>query len=164
MTSRPAHSCQIPIPLLPQALALANLIVETKLPVLLRLLLAIAENSISGTALRPGDVIKARNGKTTEITNTDAEGRLILADALVAAMESTPAPRLVVDFATLTGAARVALGNDLPALFSNDEEAMMRLWRVSSEINDPMWMMPLWEPMRAGLKSSVADLVNAADG
>ena len=93
----------------------------SKLNVRLRLLLPIAENSISGSALRPGDVIRARNGKSTEITNTDAEGRLILADALVRATEdSNDRPNLVVDFATLTGAARVALGNDLPALFSNN--------------------------------------------
>jgi leucyl aminopeptidase len=147
-----------------QALALASLIVETKLPVRLRLLLPIVENSISGEALRPGDVIRARNGKTTEITNTDAEGRLILADALAAAVEAPHRPDVVIDFATLTGAARVALGSDLPAVFSNNLTALERLWRLSSEINDPVWMMPLHEPMRANLKSSIADLVNAAEG
>ena len=145
-----------------QALALALRIIDSNLPVRLRLIIPIAENSISGVALRPRDVIKARNGKTTEITNTDAEGRLILADALVLAMETDP--KLVVDFATLTGAARVALGNDLPALFSNNKTEMLKLWDISMEINDPMWIMPLWEPMRANLKSSIADLVNAADG
>jgi leucyl aminopeptidase len=104
-----------------QAIALALLVRESGLRVKLRLLLPIAENAINGNALRPGDVIRARNGKTTEITNTDAEGRLILADALSAATEN-PAkrPDLVVDFATLTGAARVALGSELPALFSNN--------------------------------------------
>lgn len=137
------------------------------MPIRLRLLLPIAENSISGSALRPGDIIRARNGKTTEITNTDAEGRLILADALVAAMEgaaAAPALHLVVDFATLTGSARAALGSDLVALFSNDEREMLRLWRISSEVGDPMWMMPLWEPMRPSIKSGIADLVNAPDG
>jgi len=122
----------------------------------------IVENSISGVALRPGDIITARNGLTTEITNTDAEGRLILADAIVAALESKP--KVLIDFATLTGAARVALGNDLPALFSNNKTEMIKLWNISHEVNDPMWPMPLWEPMRSKLKSSVADLVNAADG
>jgi leucyl aminopeptidase len=139
------------------------MIIQMKLPVKLRLLLPIVENSISGNALRPGDVIRARNGKTTEITNTDAEGRLILADVLHAAVEDSN-PQLVVDFATLTGAARVALGNDLPALFSNNQEAMTKLWNLSHEINDPMWMMPLWEPLRSTLKSNIADLVNAGEG
>ena len=97
------------------------MVIDSGLDLRLQLLLPIAENSISGGALRPGDVIRARNGKTTEITNTDAEGRLILADALVRATEDmADRPALVVDFATLTGAARVALGNDLPALFSNN--------------------------------------------
>lgn len=145
-----------------QAVGLASWIIQTKLPVKLRLLLPIVENSISGVALRPGDVIRARNGKTTEITNTDAEGRLILADALCAAVEESP--DLIVDFATLTGAARVALGNDLPALFSNNQDAMMKLWNISMEINDPTWIMPLWEPMRGNLKSTIADYINAGDG
>lgn len=145
-----------------QALALALLIIEHRLPVKLSLYFPIVENSISGIALRPGDVITARNGVTTEITNTDAEGRLILADAIVAAMESSP--NVLIDFATLTGAARVALGNDLPALFSNDNNEMLKLWNISMEINDPMWIMPLWEPMRTRLKSNIADLVNAAEG
>jgi leucyl aminopeptidase len=124
-----------------QALSLAMWIVDAKMPVRIRLLLPIAENSISGIALRPGDVIKARNGKTTEITNTDAEGRLLLADALVAAMESPNMPLMVVDFATLTGAARVALGNDLPAIFSNNLDALQRLWKTSNTYNDPCWMV-----------------------
>lgn len=146
-----------------QALALCTWMVSTKLPVKIRLLLPIAENSISGIALRPGDVIKARNGKTTEITNTDAEGRLILADALSAAVEG-PMPALIVDFATLTGAARVALGAELPAIFSNNMEELHKLWNISTSINDPVWPLPLHEPMRANLKSSIADLVNAAEG
>lgn len=125
------------------------------------MLLPIVENAISNSAIRPGDVIRARNGKTTEITNTDAEGRLILADALSASVESPYQPKLIVDFATLTGAARVALGNDLPALFSNNQDEMIKLWKISQDIDDPMWMMPLYEPMRSNLKSSIADFVNA---
>mmetsp|Transcript_13337 Transcript_13337/g.20001 ORF Transcript_13337/g.20001 Transcript_13337/m.20001 type:complete len:329 (+) Transcript_13337:3-989(+) len=153
-----------------QAIALALLVVDSALPVRVRLLLPIVENSISGAALRPGDVIRARNGKTTEITNTDAEGRLILADALVAATEGEDFDEdsggvLVVDFATLTGAARMALGNDLPALFSTNMVEMNKLWNLSMVVKDPVWMMPLWEPLRSSIKaSSVADLVNSADG
>ena len=147
-----------------QALALALWIVETKLPVNLRLLLPIAENSISGIALRPGDVIRARNGKTTEVTNTDAEGRLILADALSAAVELPNKPVLLVDFATLTGAARSALGTELGGVFSNNIDELQKLWNISNVINDPVWMLPLYEPMRPNIKSSIADLVNAADG
>ena len=147
-----------------QALALALLIMEHQIPVSLRVLLPCVENSISGVALRPGDVIQARNGLTTEITNTDAEGRLILADCLVAACEGAPA--LVVDFATLTGAARVALGTELPALFSNNHTELMRLFDLSQspEVADPMWPLPLWGAYKPALKSTVADLVNAAEG
>jgi len=149
-----------------QALALAYSIMALNLPCKLRCLIPIAENSIAGVALRPGDVIRARNNKTTEITNTDAEGRLILADCLVAACEGAVSPALVVNFATLTGAARMALGADLPALFSNDQDAQMELFHLSHSpnVSDPLWPLPLWEPMRNNLKSSVADLVNAADG
>ena len=155
-----------------QALALALLIMEHQIPVSLRVLLPCVENSISGVALRPGDVIQARNGLTTEITNTDAEGRLILADCLVAACEGGPGPgpgalpALVVDFATLTGAARVALGTELPALFSNNHTELMRLFDLSqsAEVADPMWPLPLWGAYKPALKSTVADLVNAAEG
>ena len=144
-----------------QALALALLIIENKLPIKLRLLLPIVENSIDSNALRPGDVITARNGKTTEITNTDAEGRLILADALVAATEGNPS--LIIDFATLTGAARVALGYELPALFSNNRTELVKLWELSETVHDPLWLLPIHEPYKVHLKSNVADLINTAE-
>lgn len=146
-----------------QALALGLLIMETNLPVNLRILLPIAENSIAGNALRPGDVIRSRNGKTIEITNTDAEGRLILSDAIAAAVEEgvgihpNKKPALIVDFATLTGAARVALA-DIPALFSNDITKAMDLWKISTDCHDLLWPMPLHEPFRDNLKSNVADI------
>jgi leucyl aminopeptidase len=133
-----------------------------KLPLRLRLLVPVAENSVSGTSLRPSDVIKARNGKTTEVTNTDAEGRLILADAISYACEANPS--IIIDFATLTGAARAALGEDLPALFSNNDTEAMALWNISIQYDDPMWILPLWKPYSKKLKSSVADLVNSGDG
>lgn len=145
-----------------QALALALMLINSQLPIKLRLILPIVENSISGIALRPGDVITARNGKTTEITNTDAEGRLILADSLVLACESSPS--IILDMATLTGAARVALGTDLPALFSNNQDELEKFWKLSSEVNDAVWLMPLFEPLRSSLKSNIADLINAAEG
>lgn len=146
-----------------QALALGLLIMETNLPVNLRILLPIAENSISGNALRPGDIIRSRHGKTIEITNTDAEGRLILSDAIAAAVEEgvgiypNKKPALIVDFATLTGAARVALA-DIPALFSNDISKAMNLWKISTDCHDLLWPMPLHEPFRDNLKSNVADI------
>lgn len=150
-----------------QALALSLMIMDSQIPVRLRVLLPIVENSISGVALRPGDVIRARNNVTTEIHNTDAEGRLILADCLVAATEEEEEqPALLLDFATLTGAARVALGFELPALFCNNHTELMRMFDLSqsSEVSDPMWPMPLWGAYKSALKSSVADLVNAAEG
>jgi len=125
----------------------------------IRLLLPLVENSISGNAIRPGDVITAKNGKTTEITNTDAEGRLILADALVTAAEENPS--LIVDFATLTGAARVALGTEVAALFSNKPEVGAAIVKKSMEVMDPVWQLPLWKNYKSGLKSSVADMVNS---
>jgi leucyl aminopeptidase len=151
---------------------LAYLIISNNIPVRLRLLLPIVENAIGSSALRPGDVIRARNGKTTEVTNTDAEGRLILADALTYACESSgdfpqlsEKPRLIIDFATLTGAARVALGDELPALFSNHTGAMTELWNMSQEVSDPLWPLPLWVNYKKGIKnSSVADLVNSVEG
>ena len=162
-----------------QALALSYLIMEHSLNVRLRVLLPCVENSISGVALRPGDVIAARNGITTEISNTDAEGRLILADCLVAACEgvangegeqadqnSSTMPALVIDFATLTGAARVALGTELPALFSNNHTELMKFFELSQspDVQDPIWPMPLYAPYKSMLKSNIADMVNAADG
>ncbi len=106
-----------------------------------------------------------RNGITTEITNTDAEGRLILADALSAAAQDLgSSPSVVVDFATLTGAARVALGNEIPALFSNDTKERAKLWEISGEINDELWPLPLAENYRPSLKSNIADIVNSVEG
>lgn len=144
------------------ALALAQMIVQAALPVRLRVLVPAVENAIAGNALRPLDVVRSKKGLTVEIGNTDAEGRLILADALDEACLEKPA--LLVDLATLTGAARVALGPDLPALFANDERLAAELLEHSEREADPMWRMPLWAPYRPRLKSSVADLNNVADG
>ncbi len=143
-----------------QALGLAGMIMSAELPVRLRVLVPAVENSVSGNALRPLDVINTRKGKTVEIGNTDAEGRLILCDALAdAAFES---PELIVDFATLTGAARVALGTDLPAMFSNSDEVAEALIEQSRAVSDPLWRMPLWKPYRKMIDCKVADLTNAA--
>ena len=141
------------------ALALAELIMAAHLPVRLHMLVAAAENSISGNAMRPGDIIKSRKGITVEIDNTDAEGRLVLADALTKATED--APELIIDFATLTGAARVALGPDLPAMFSNDDEAADALIAASKAQADPLWRMPLWAPYMELLDSDIADMTNS---
>jgi len=144
------------------ALALAQMIVQAKLPVRLRVLVPAVENAIAGNAFRPLDVITSKKGLTVEIGNTDAEGRLILADALDEACRDKPA--LLIDMATLTGAARVALGPELPALFVNDDRLAAELLAASEREADPMWRMPLWQPYRPRLKSSVADLNNVADG
>jgi leucyl aminopeptidase len=140
------------------ALGLAQMIVEAKLPVRLRVLAPAVENSVAGNAIRPLDIIRSRKGLTVEIGNTDAEGRLILADALAEA--SRERPEIIVDFATLTGAARVALGPELPALFCNDEALAGDLVRHAAAEADPMWRMPLWQPYRKQLDSKVADLNN----
>lgn len=142
------------------ALALAQMIIDARLPVRLRLLIPAVENSVSGDAYRPGDVLPSRKGLSVEIGNTDAEGRLVLADALAEA--DADAPDLLVDLATLTGAARVALGPDLPALFGNDEELVEALLRHGREQHDPLWPMPLWSPYEEELASKVADLGNVA--
>jgi leucyl aminopeptidase len=144
------------------ALALAGLIAAERLPVRLHLLIPAVENAVAGNALRPGDIVKSRQGLQVEIDNTDAEGRLILADALTKASESQP--ELIIDFATLTGAARTALGPDLPALFSNDDQFADQLAAAGKEITDPMWRMPLWDAYDEMLKSDIADLANAAGG
>ena len=140
------------------ALGLAQMIMAAKLRVRLHVVIAAVENSISGDSFRPGDILKSRKGDTVEIGNTDAEGRLILADALSFADESTP--ELIVDFATLTGAARVALGPDLPAAFTGDDALAEALARFSASEADPSWRMPLWQPYRSMLDSKVADLNN----
>lgn len=141
------------------ALALAEMIMAAHLPVRLHLLIAAAENSISGNALRPGDVIKSRKGITVEIDNTDAEGRLVLADALAKAVEDKAS--LIIDFATLTGAARTALGPDLPAMFSNQDEVAEGLLAASKTVQDPVWRMPLWAPYSEMLDSDIADTANS---
>ena len=141
------------------ALALAELIMAAHLPVRLHMLVAAAENSISGDAMRPGDIIKSRKGLTVEIDNTDAEGRLVLADALTKAIEDKA--ELIIDFATLTGAARVALGPDLPAMFSNDEQIANDMLAASKAASDPLWRMPLWGPYMEMLDSDIADISNS---
>jgi leucyl aminopeptidase len=144
------------------AIALAGLIMATRLPVHLHLLVPAVENAISADAFRPGDILKSRKGLHVEIGNTDAEGRLILADALTRACEQEPA--LLLDFATLTGAARVALGPDLPALFANDDALARDLTEAGERVEDPMWRLPLWQPYNEMLKSDIADLNNAPAG
>ncbi len=141
-------------------MALADIIMTLKLPVRLRVLVAAVENSINGEAFRPGDIMKSRKGLFVENTNTDAEGRLILADAITYACEESP--ELVIDFATLTGSARVALGPDIPAMFCNDDAIAADLQNISFEAEDPLWRMPLWQPYRKHNESSVADLHNSA--
>jgi leucyl aminopeptidase len=142
------------------ALALAWLVASSRLPIRLHLLIPAVENSVSGAALRPGDIVRSRKGLQVEIDNTDAEGRLVLADALARAGEDDP--ELILDFATLTGAARVALGPDLPALFSNDDELASQVEGAAEEVDDPLWRMPLWDAYDDMLKSDIADLANAS--
>jgi len=141
------------------AIALAGLIMQAKLPVRLTTLVPAVENSIAGNAYRPGEVIRTRAGITVEVDNTDAEGRLVLCDALTYAVESKP--ELIVDFATLTGAARVGLGPDLPALFTNRDELAAQASSAALREQDPLWRMPLWQPYQSMLDSRVADMVNA---
>ena len=141
------------------ALALARLVMAHKLPVRLHLLIPAVENAVSGGAYRPGDIVRSRQGLFVEIDNTDAEGRLVLADALARAVEDKP--DLIVDFATLTGAARVALGPDLPATFANRDDLAAELEAAARDIDDPVWRMPLWDPYDDLLKSDVADLANS---
>jgi leucyl aminopeptidase len=141
-------------------LALAQLVMDAKLPVRLRLIIPAVENSISANAYRPGDVIATRKGLSVEIGNTDAEGRLILADALALADEERP--DLLIDMATLTGAARVALGPELPALFCNDESIAASLQRCGQEESDPLWSLPLWAGYEDELSSKIADLNNVS--
>ena len=143
------------------ALALAQLIMAARLPVRLHMLIPAVENAIAGNAFRPGDIIKSRNGMTVEIDNTDAEGRLVLADAITKAGED--APSLIIDFATLTGAARVALGPDLPALFVNDDALALAVSKASAAQDDPLWRLPLWPGYADMLKSEIADTANSAE-
>jgi leucyl aminopeptidase len=142
------------------ALALARAVMETGLPVQLRVLLPIVENAVAGNAYRPGDVIRTRKGITVEVGNTDAEGRLILADALAEA--DAGQPDLLVDFATLTGAARIALGPELPALFGNRESTVGNLLEHGRRLADPLWPMPLWDGYEDEFSSKIADINNVS--
>jgi len=141
-------------------LALANLLMHSKLKARLRVLVPAVENAISGNAYRPGDVLATRKGLSVEVGNTDAEGRLVLCDAL--ALADADRPDLIMDFATLTGAARVALGPELPALFGSDEQIVADLARAAAAEHDPLWPMPLWAGYDDELGSKIADLNNVA--
>ncbi|MDA0340804.1 MAG: leucyl aminopeptidase family protein [Proteobacteria bacterium] len=139
-----------------QVLGLAHMIMDAGLPVRLRVLAPAVENAISSNAFHPLDVLRTRKGLTVEVGNTDAEGRLILSDALSEA--ASDKPEMIIDFATLTGAARVALGTDVPALFCNDDALAEALLAHGTQANDPLWRMPLWQGYKAHLSSKVADL------
>lgn len=141
------------------AIALAGLIMQAKLPVQLTLLVPAVENAVAGNAMRPGEVITTRAGLTVEVDNTDAEGRLVLCDAMAYGVEQKP--ELIVDFATLTGAARVALGPDLPALFANADALADEVLAAGRAVDDPLWRLPLWRPYRKMLDSYIADFANA---
>lgn len=141
-------------------IALAQLVMQAKLPVRLTLLVPAVENAVAGNAFRPGEVITTRAGISVEIDNTDAEGRLVLCDALAHAVEAKP--DLLIDFATLTGAARVALGPDLPAMFANRDDLAAATLKASQQTFDPVWRMPLWAPYRKMLDSYLADSLNSA--
>ncbi len=140
---------------------LARLIMERNLPVRLRLLVPAVENAVSGNAFRPGDVLNTRKGLTVEVGNTDAEGRLVLCDALTLGDEEEP--EIMIDFATLTGAARAALGPDLPALFSTNDAFAAQMLDAGKTNADPLWQMPLWQGYMDDLKSPIADLCNITD-
>ncbi len=140
------------------ALGLASLIMALKLPLRLQVLIPAVENAISGNAYRPGDIVPTRKGLHIEIGNTDAEGRVILSDALAYASEHRP--ELIIDLATLTGAARVALGAQLPALFSKHFDTARDLVDLGLKLDDPLWHMPLWAPYKASIESTIGDIVN----
>ncbi len=139
-----------------QVLGLAHMIMDAKLPVRLRVLVPAVENAISGNAFHPRDILQTRKGLTVEVGNTDAEGRLILSDALAEA--ASEKPEMIIDFATLTGAARVALGSDVPALFCNNDGLADDLLRHATQVADPLWRMPLWQGYKPYLSSTVADV------
>jgi len=144
------------------AIGLAYMIMSAGLPVRLRMLIPAVENAVSGNAYRPGDVLASRKGLSIEIDNTDAEGRVVLCDALTeAAAES---PDLIIDFATLTGAARVALGTDLPAMFCNRDDVAQAIAASAREVRDPLWRMPLHRPYRELIDSRIADIANSGAG
>lgn len=143
-------------------LGLAHMIMALKLPVRLRVLIPAVENSVSGNSFRPGDILRSRKGPSVEINNTDAEGRLVLADALAFADEESP--DLMVCMATLTGAARVALGPDLPPFFTDDDTLAQMIADASNTVADPLWRMPFWEPYEQMIEPGIADLDNAPSG
>jgi leucyl aminopeptidase len=143
-------------------LAAAHMIMDRGLKIQLRVLIPAVENSIAGSAFRPLDVYRSRNGLNVEVGNTDAEGRLILADALALADEE--APDLLIDMGTLTGAARVALGPDLPPFYTDDEGLAAEIARHAGAENDPVWRLPLWRPYDQMLDSRIADLNNVSTG
>ena len=143
-------------------MGIASAIMKLNLPVYLHVLIPAVENAISGDAYHPGDILVSRNGKTVEIENTDAEGRLILCDAISKAVEENP--DIVIDFATLTGAARVALGTEVPAFFTNDDIFASDLMNAAKSVNDPVWQLPLHEPYRHLLNSDIADISNCSTG
>jgi leucyl aminopeptidase len=138
------------------------MIMGAGLPVRLRVLVPIVENAISGNAFRPGDILRSRKGLTVEIGNTDAEGRLILADALALADEESP--DLLIDYATLTGAARVAVGPDLPPFFTESEALAAEISAAAAAANDPVWRLPMWRPYDPMLDSKIADMNNVGSG
>lgn len=140
-------------------LGLAQLVMQLRLPIRLHVLIPAVENAIGGDAFRPGDVLATRSGKNVEVDNTDAEGRLVLCDALTAAVEQQP--ELILDFATLTGAARVALGTEIPAFFSNHPALTAALQAVSQQAQELIWNLPLHQPYMEQLKSKVADILNS---
>ena len=143
-------------------LALATMIMDAKLPVTLRVLIPAVENSVSSNSFRPGDVMKARNGITVENRNTDAEGRLVLADALAEA--ASEEPDLIVDMATLTGAARVAMGADVPPFFTDDDDLAAAIHGAGEVMGDPVWRLPLFNGYERDISSSIADITNAPSG
>ena len=143
-------------------LGLAQMIMALDLPLQLRVLIPAVENSVAGNAFRPGDILPSRKGLTVEINNTDAEGRLVLADALALAGED--APDLIVSMATLTGAARVAVGPDLAPFYTDDEDIATALTSAAERIADPVWRMPVWDPYESMIEPGIADLDNAPKG
>lgn len=143
-------------------LGVAQAIMAMELPIHLKVLIPAVENAIAGNAMRPLDIVETRAGTTIEIGNTDAEGRVILADAITRAAESKP--ELMIDFATLTGAARVALGTELPAFFCDDDDFAASVLGIGTKSDDPLWRMPLWQPYRKMVDGKSADLTNSPDG
>ena len=143
------------------ALGTAFLIMAAELPVRLRVLIPCVENSVSGRAYRPSDILNSRAGLTVEIGNTDAEGRLVMADCLTLASEETP--NLLIDYSTLTGAARSALGFELPAMYANEDSLAWELQEIAMKVGDPLWHMPLWQPYKNDVTSPVADLSNSGN-